>query len=126
MNPELLAPSIADIVSGLRRAELRTVSDLRAIVLGHLQAAESAAQTSPFVDLERATGVGQCCLALLNGWSELSEVERHWVQAGCVYFAEADDDEDDFESIVGFDDDAEVLNHIAAQLGRAELLISLD
>lgn len=104
-----------------RLAELRatapSASDLRAAVTAHLALARARAAADPFVDLDRAEQVAAACLALLDAWPRLDDDGRSWLAAACLYFADTDDAEDDFTSLVGFDDDAEVVNHVAARLG---------
>jgi len=99
---------------------------LRDLVRNHLAAARTAAADSGLIDMELAARIGDGCLALLGGWEDLPESHRRLVQGACFYFAESDDDEDDFESVIGFEDDAEVLNHVASRLGRDDLIIELE
>lgn len=111
-----LSPAIASRLAQLR-ATPATSATLRAGVTAHLAHARRVAAADPFVDIARAEQVAAACLALLDAWPTLDDDARSWVAAACLYFADSDDDEDDFASILGFDDDAEVVNHVAARLG---------
>lgn len=97
---------------------------MRADVLAHRTAAERAVQDDGHVDLNMACAIAAGCFALLDAWEQLDEPQRRAVQAACLYYVHQDDEEDDFSSVVGFDDDAEVLNHVAALLKRPELSVS--
>ena len=46
--------------------------------------------------------------------------------AAIYYFIESEDDEHDFDSILGFDDDIQVMNKIVNHLGYANMEISND
>lgn len=50
--------------------------------------------------------------------TDAPEPQRRMVQAAVRYFVLADDAEGDLVSLMGFDDDALVLEAVAAQLGR--------
>lgn len=113
-------------LSALRDTDPRPTPELRALVQAHLAATRTASAASPWVDLEGAEQVAAACLALLDATDDLSPEHRSWVQAACLYFAESDDGEADFDSIVGFDDDAEIVNHVCDRVGRTDLRIEMD
>lgn len=115
----VVAPLSAALALSLDRlrAGPSSAASLRAGVAAHLTLARARAANDPFVDLARAEQVAAACLALLDAWPRLDDDGRSWVAAACLYFADTDDAEDDFTSLVGFDDDAEVVNQVAARLG---------
>lgn len=121
--PPPLPPKIAARLAELRAAPARSASDLRELVAAHRQRAEDIAENDPFVDVDRARRVADSCLALLDALPTLPDDARAWVRAACLYFADPDDEEDDFDSVVGFDDDAEVVNHVAARVGLSRLSV---
>ena len=121
-----LSATLVGHLQALRQAPPQTPDELRRLVTAHRKRAEVAASTDPFVDLARATQVADACLALLDALPGLPDDDRSWVVAACLYFVDEDDEEDDFSSIVGFDDDAEVVNHVAGRLGLTHLTIDLD
>jgi hypothetical protein len=121
-----LPPELADHLRRLRSLPLGDPSDLRQAVDGHLATAERAAADSAFVDVGLARHIAGACHALLDSWPTLAPANRQLVQAACRYFADPDDDEDDFDSIIGFEDDAELLNHVVAALGRDDLTVELS
>jgi hypothetical protein len=98
----------------------QTTDQLRQLVRAHLAAAQTASAHSPFVDLETAEALATTCLALLDH-VDAQSAHHDLVQAACLYFAAQDDEEDDFASPVGFDDDAEVIRHVAQTVGRPDL-----
>ena len=104
----------------LAPAPPRPVAALRAAVAAHHRAIAEAAAASPFVDGSRAAAVAAACDALLDAWPSLSAEHQRLVQAACVYFANPDDDEGDFASIIGFEDDVEVIRYVSQAIGRPD------
>ena len=118
-----LSPTLMKRLEELLDAPERSAADMKVLVQRHLRRVEAASSSDPFIDLGEAVKVAQACTALLNAYATLPPVNRGWVRAACLYFAESDDEDDDFESITGFDDDAEVVNHVAARVGLSRLSI---
>lgn len=120
-----LSASLLHQLSDLRDTPPMAAGTLRALVEAHLATVRREAQGNPFVDASRAEQVAHACLALLDAAASLPPAAHAWVQAACLYFSATDDEESDLDSIVGFDDDAEVVNHVAAELGFSYLRIEL-
>lgn len=121
--PPPLSPTLRARLSELYASAPRSRVDLREIVIQHRRRTDAIAAHDPFVDVEKAREVERSCLALLDAWQTLPPTRRGWVKAACLYFAERDDEDDDFESDSGFDDDAEVVNHVAVLVGLSRLSI---
>ncbi len=49
-----------------------------------------------------------------------------WLKAAALYFVHCDDDEHDFDSPIGFDDDTEVLNACLRFCGMHELCVKIE
>lgn len=121
--PPPLSPDLTARLRELYESAPRTRVSLRELVNQHLRRTNSIAAHDPFVDAEKARKVARSCLALLDAWQTLPPPRRGWVKAACLYFAERDDEDDDFESDSGFDDDAEIVNHVAMLVGLSRLSI---
>ena len=117
-----LSRSLRERLDTLAALPLDPPDALTSKVQEHLQAARAAAQNGAPVDLERAERVAAACLALLADRG-LREPQERLVQGVCRYFASSDDEEDDFTSMVGLEDDVQVVNYVAAQLHRPDLAI---
>lgn len=115
-----LPPNVRDIFEAFRVEPLQPVARLEDITRRHARAAEAAASRDAMVDLDLARSLERACLDLLTRWPALSDPERHLVQAAVRYYVHQDDDEDDFTSIVGFDDDLEVVRFVAHTLGMPD------
>jgi hypothetical protein len=121
MKPLPLPIPLCRAVDDLFQEPLEPPDVLRRQVAAHLARIRDVAAHEPMVDLARAEAVARACHALLDAWAGLPLDHQRWVQAACRYFVRADDEEDDLASIIGFDDDTEVLDHALDQIGRADL-----
>lgn len=125
-------------IPGLPRAARRSFPELmadtsepsswiRGEVQRHLGEVRAAALTREFVDLALAERVAGGLCALLDGLDhDTPDTARNAVYAAARYFALHDDGNPDLDSVVGFHDDAEVLNAVARYLGRQDLVIELE
>lgn len=118
-----LSPKIRAVYDDYLTSPLTTPSALRSLVHMHRSRADTETESRTNVDLKLVGYIAASCLALLDSWDDVGDSERRAIQAACLYFADTDDEESDFETIGGFDDDARVVNHVAKELGRADLLI---
>jgi hypothetical protein len=102
---------------------LREVSELREEVRSYLSHLEHLSTEAEFLDLTLARRIGAQCAALLEGLNPHGSEDAHrLVQAAIRYFIEDDDAEGDTTSPIGFDDDAEVVEIVARELGREDVL----
>jgi hypothetical protein len=56
---------------------------------------------------------------MLEGWESRTGPQRELIQAACLYFVEAGDDEEDLDA-GGFDDDLEVAKWVAIRLADSD------
>jgi len=121
-----LSPELEAHLAELLTASPSTEAELRWQVHAHLAAAEAQAAESPLVDVSLARRLAAAHAALLDGWDTLSEPHQRLVQASCVYFVRTADDDHDLYSVLGFEDDAALLNHVAVTVGRADLVVEVE
>lgn len=74
----------------------------------------------------RSVAGGLCALLNSLNHRDTPDTARNAVYAAARYFALHDDGNPDLDSVVGFHDDAEVLNAVARYLGRQDLVIELE
>ena len=100
--------------------------DLLDTVADYLDEISSAAARDGFVDTELGAAIAEVCLELLADLGGgASDRESRLVQVAVRYFVVEDDAEGDLTSVVGFDDDARVVNAVLRLLGREDLLIEV-
>ena len=121
-----LPESIGAQAIELCKCPLRSKNEIIQLIADYADKIEQVAHTREDIDVNLADCISRRCLILLNEhWEVESEQNRQLIQAACCYFVESDDDDDDFESVFGFDDDAELLNLILEHFERDELLIQI-
>src|SRR5689334_13527183 len=69
-----------------------------------------AARRNEFVDVTLSSAIVERLVRLLSEWDALAASERAIVHAAVEYYLLRDDAEDDLDSVLGFEDDARVLN----------------
>lgn len=83
------------------------------------------ATSNSAVDLDLANQIADVLTTLSNESSTLDGWQRTWLRGAVEYFVLPGDEQDDFDSPIGFVDDARVTNAICEVLGRSELKIPL-
>lgn len=125
---ELVPEELFHLVGPLFDNRPYTVNSLRRRVRGYLDEIDEAWRSGhyPEMDVELGRACGAACLKLLDALGEAPARDRHLlVHIAVRYFVTKDDDEDDRESLVGFDDDALIINACARLLGASDALIPL-
>lgn len=126
VRPEFLdavPASSRDVVEECLSEQLRSRDELRREVRDYLERVAEERDRFEFLNMGLAEAIAERYLELLDEVEGESAEIRRIVQAGLLYFVEPRDADDDFSSIIGFDDDRDVFNAIAEVLGRDELAV---
>jgi ERCC4-related helicase len=110
----------------LKRVEKEEVSDLLLSAKEHLQHAYEVNERSGMVNTTVAEAIVSVFQMAYEEWQTISQIARPWCKAMMAYFTAEYDDENDFNSPIGFDDDVEVVNACLKFAGREDLCIQLD
>ena len=117
-----LDPDVAEVVRGYLEDPIASIDLLEDRVALYAKELESRAEEGGVFDLDQALTLTRQCEALLSVAEELAEEPRRLVQAATLYLCVADDADGDMESLIGFDDDAALIEAVAVAIGRADLL----
>lgn len=123
--PSELSEELMSTIERLVGEPFMDLDTLRGQVKVHMAKAEQVMKDKVFFDASLAQRLGLACLAMLD-ITGLDEAARKLVQAAAVYYVEDDDEDGDFSSIVGFEDDAHVLNYVAKKIGHTALAVEID
>jgi uncharacterized membrane protein YkvA (DUF1232 family) len=116
-----------DVLRTLLDEPLVSADELRREIAEYVAAVHARAQREEFVDVRLVDRVGDACLGLLSAIGDEAPPEsRRLVQAAIRYFILESDADSDFSSVVGFDDDAEVVNAVARYLQRTDLVVEVS
>jgi hypothetical protein len=101
------AEAMQDCLDGYGSIE----ADPRGAVLAHLESLREAGRENEFLDLVQAERLATRSLALLDRLQDgMPDVERKLILAAVYYFIVDEDGESDTESVLGLDDDEQVLD----------------
>ncbi len=100
-------------------------ADLRRAVSAHVERIRSALTTNEFLDVATAERIADVLTGLLDNYARRTELHRALIVGAARYFVQARDVEPDFTSLLGFDDDVQVLNFVLDSIGRADLRVEL-
>lgn len=109
-----------------RALPVEAVPDLREILSLYLDQVRQLQEEHPFIDLDLVERIGVACSALLDLYGDLEEPARAAVVGAIRYFVIEEDAEGDLDSIVGFDDDARVVNWVINRFGLPVQPVGLE
>jgi len=116
-------PAVAALLKQFIEGPFREVLELRRDIRAYVEKLETISKKTEFLDLVLARRVATQCESLLDGLGpDSSKEHRQLIQAAVQYFIENEDEENDIESPIGFDDDLEVVELIAREIDRADIL----
>lgn len=112
-----VAKAMQDCLDGFGAIE----ADPRGAIAAHLEVLRAAGRENEFLDLEQAERLATRCLALLDRLRDgMPDGERGVILAAVYYFIVDEDGESDTESILGLDDDEQVLDVVERVLDEAK------
>ena len=112
----LHAGEVERLVAGARPTDAGELPGLRLRVLAYLARVEAMAEGDTSVDVEAARKIGWVLAELCDAAAGLDEQQRALVRGAVEYFVLDRDVVGDTADVVGFDDDARVVNAVTTAL----------
>jgi len=110
-NPSGLTRSQFDQLSKYAsHAHHKTPQELLEDSRRHLDQTKEAYASNRMINMRLATSIVDVIEKVVEDWESLRPDAKNWLAGAFFYFAHSDDDEPDFNSPIGFEDDVEVLN----------------
>lgn len=78
------------------------------------------------INVRLASAIVSVLELVVSDWDSMQGNARWWMRGAMHYFATSDDDEPDFQSPIGFEDDAEILNACLTFAGRNDLCLNVE
>ena len=94
--------------------------------MDHFEKVQDASGSNSHIDVQTAEAIVDVFHFLVKEWDNIPSIAQSWCKAMMRYFTTADGIEDDFNSPIGFDDDAEVVNACLKFAGRADLCLDVE
>ena len=104
---------------------LEEVLQLMGEVYEHAQKAQQALKTNEFLDVKTAWRIAKVLNQLLTQYDSFPETQQKLIVGAARYFVHEQDLEPDTASILGFDDDVQVVNYVLDCIGQPELKVEL-
>jgi uncharacterized membrane protein YkvA (DUF1232 family) len=124
---DMLEDEAHDIFAQLVEEPPLPLGELRDEVAAYMIRLEREADEDDAIDLDMAEAIAESLRGLLEHVAEEGDEDAHrLVHAAVRYFILEEDAEDDLASLIGFDDDAEVVTEVAEALDRPDLAIDTD
>lgn len=107
-------------------AELLTPSQMLDEARQHLEQTRLAHAANRMINVRLATAIVDVIERLVKEWDSLPSNARSWLAGAIHYFSTSNDDEPDFDSPIGFEDDTEVLNACLRFAGLNNLCLDTE
>ncbi len=122
-----LPPDARPVVARLHQVDvLYPPKRLADEVKGYLALVQAEARDKEWIPVQRVEALARSLIGLLKTLQRGGpDFEHRAVQVACHYFVQEEDGDEDMESEEGFDDDVEVMNAVARELGLDDLVIDL-
>ena len=91
---------------------------------GHLKRIRMLHSKNLYINVRLAEAIVGTFRNIFNDWENIAPHARSWCRGMVQYFCVSDDDEHDFSSPAGFNDDAEIMNACLRLAGREDLCIN--
>jgi hypothetical protein len=104
-------------------ADCLSIQDLKSQADLYFDRVKEAHEKNSIVNVKLAGAIVSSIYTVCENWEDISETAKPWCKGMIQYFAKPDDDENDLESPIGFDDDADVLNACLKFANRPDLCV---
>lgn len=101
------------------------LAGLRLRVLAYITHVDHMAATRPRVDIDVARRIAEVLSQLLDEPDQFDAHGRQMLRGAVEYFVLDRDGNGDLTDVIGFDDDARVVNAVVESLGRGDLRIDV-
>ena len=108
----------------VHESESSTLNQLLGEAMRHVERTRRAYTKNPLINLPLAEAIAGTIKSLVDDWDKVPQHACSWCKGMMRYFVSSDDEEPDFASPIGFDDDAEVLNACLRLAGREDLCVN--
>jgi uncharacterized membrane protein YkvA (DUF1232 family) len=104
-------------------ADGKSPADLLCQAENHVEAVRVAHRRNAMINIRLAEALCGVIRSVVADWDTLPPHSQSWLRAAIYYFAYCDDDQPDFASPIGFEDDTEVLNACLRLAERDNLVL---
>lgn len=99
------------------------LEDLGSVIELHVD--QVTANAGPATDVDTAKLIGRSLCGLLGSGVVFDDDQRSQIRGAIEYFVMTDDASSDLDDVLGFDDDARVVNAMLGRIGHPEYAVDL-
>lgn len=99
------------------------LTELTSVIDLHVEQIE--ANAGPATDIDAARAIGQSLGGLLRSGLDFGDDQRAQIRGAVEYFVMTEDASSDLDDVLGFDDDARVVNAMLGRIGHPEFAVVL-
>ncbi len=99
------------------------LADLASVIELHVE--QVAANAGPATDVDTAKLIGRSLCDLLGSDLTFDDEQRAQIRGAIEYFVMTDDASSDLDDVLGFDDDARVVNAMLGRIGHPSFAVDL-
>ncbi len=99
------------------------LGDLGSVIELHVE--QVAANAGPATDVDTARLIGRSLCDLLSSDLTFDDEQRAQIRGAIEYFVMTDDASSDLDDVLGFDDDARVVNAMLGRIGHPAFAVDL-
>lgn len=126
MPTGLTRPQFATLTQHAEAASKLDLETLQRSVQSHLEETHRAYEINRLVNARLAEAICDSISQVVLQWEEIPPIARNWLGGAMLYFVESDDEDSDFKSPTGFEDDAEILNSCLRFAGFEEYCLNVE
>jgi uncharacterized membrane protein YkvA (DUF1232 family) len=120
--PPGLHSALIDLAEGYQLIDRQ---DLKDSIHRHLNDMEVALRYNEFIDINTARKIAQTFDILMDELDQFGESDQAYIIGAARYFIREQDTVPDTKSILGLDDDVQVLNYVLDRVGLSEMKVTL-
>ena len=121
-----LPPGLFSALNNLvKEYQLFDRQELKASIHKHLEDLGTALRYNEFIDIKTAKMIAKTFDILLEELDQFGENEQAYIVGAARYFVREQDTVPDTKSLLGLDDDVQVLNYVLDRVGWPEMKVEL-
>ena len=99
--------------------------DLNRSINDHLSSLNAALKYNEFIDIATAQRLVEVFEIVFENYHQYDDREKSYIIGAARYFVRENDERPDSQSILGLDDDVQVVNYVLDIIGRSDLKVDI-
>ena len=114
------------LLNAVNQGEQLSIQDLHGRVVKHYDDLVESRKSNRLINIRLAKAIVEVVEGFVRDRDSFSSHSQKWMAGAMYYFSTSDDDEPDFISPIGFEDDTEVLNACLRFVGLGHECLAVE